>query len=62
MTIRALAQRYQVPRWTVRLVLDTTRPATRDVKFRKDPVMVPVSAWSTTCSPEGSAAEPSGPN
>ncbi|MCX5611594.1 hypothetical protein OHB39_29160 [Streptomyces sp. NBC_00047] len=42
MTIRALAERYQVPRWTVRLVLDTARPVARDVKFRKDPVMVPV--------------------
>ncbi|MEU5064718.1 hypothetical protein AB0G95_11895 [Streptomyces virginiae] len=42
MTIRALAERYQVPQWTVRLVLDTARPAARDVKFRKDPVMVPV--------------------
>ncbi|NDK24109.1 hypothetical protein FSY75_06410 [Streptomyces sp. TR1341] len=42
MTIRALAERYQVPQWAVRLVLDTARPADRDVKFRKDPVMVPV--------------------
>jgi hypothetical protein len=42
MTIRALAERYQVPRWTVRLVLDTARPVARDVKFRKDAVMVPV--------------------
>ncbi|WP_329024364.1 hypothetical protein [Streptomyces sp. NBC_00690] len=42
MTVRALAERYEIPQRVVRLVLDSTQPADRDVKFRKDPVMVPV--------------------
>ncbi|MDX3529142.1 hypothetical protein P1P75_22620 [Streptomyces sp. ID05-39B] len=42
MTVRALADRYEVPQRTIRLVLDTARPADREVKLRKDPVMVPV--------------------
>ncbi|MFE2494370.1 hypothetical protein ACFXKS_29350 [Streptomyces scopuliridis] len=42
MTVRALAERYEVPQRTIRLVLDTARPTDRDVKFRKNPVMVPV--------------------
>jgi hypothetical protein len=40
--VRALAERYEVPQPAVRLVLDSARPADRCVKFRKDPVMVPV--------------------
>ncbi|MEV6537057.1 hypothetical protein AB0M86_47205 [Streptomyces sp. NPDC051639] len=42
MTIRALAERHQVPQWAVRLALDTARPVDRDLKFRTDPVMAPL--------------------
>jgi hypothetical protein len=42
MSIRTLAARYQVPQRAVRLALDTVRPADRNVRFRKDPVMAPV--------------------
>ncbi|MBT2364059.1 hypothetical protein J7E88_01600 [Streptomyces sp. ISL-10] len=62
MTVRALAERYEVPQRTVRLLRDTARPADRDVKFRNDPVMVPVIRLVDDMLARGLAAEPSGRN